>query len=163
MNFMKKPSFLNKLWQQEKINFVNPSENICNSYIKKAENSLKSASILIKNDLYEDSISKSYYTMYNVLTGLLFKIGIKCENHTASILLLRLLFKNNTLYKTIKSAKKERIEKQYCIEEETTKTTALDMFKDAEEFLINIKLIIKTIKESEIKNYRNKLKNIIKK
>ena len=163
MNFMKKMSFLNKLWKQEKINLVKPSENICNSYIKKAENSLKSASILIKNDLYEDSISKSYYTMYNILTGLLFKTGIKCENHTASILLLKLLFKENNLYKTANSAKKERIEKQYYIEEETTKTAALDMFKDAEEFLINIKLIIKTIKELEIQNYRNKLKNIVKK
>ena len=160
---MKKQSFLNKLWEKNRISLVEPSENICNSYIKKAENSLKSASILIKNNLYEDSISKSYYTLYNVLTALLYKIGIKCENHTASILMLKLIFKTKNLYKTAKSAKKERIEKQYYIDSETTKTTASDTLKDAEEFLINIKVIIKTIKKSESEEFRRKLKKLIKK
>ncbi len=160
---MKKPSFLNKLWNQRKISLVEPSENIYTSYLKKAENSLKSATILIQNNLHEDSISKSYYAMYNAITGLLFKTGIKCENHTVSIILLQKLFNKDKLYRIVKHAKEERIETQYYVESSTTKRSALDLFKNAEEFLISIKLLAKNLTESEIKEFRKKLRNIVKK
>ena len=76
---MKKLDFLSKLKKDGKLESVEPSEEICSSYLKKADDCLKSAKILLKNDLYENSVSMTYYAMYNSLTALLFKIGIKCE------------------------------------------------------------------------------------
>jgi len=158
---MKKSNFLIKLKKQGKIEVVEPSENICNSYIKKAENSLKSAKILLQNNLYENSVSLSYYAMYNSLTALLFKIGIKCENHSGSIILLKNLFGRVDLHRTIKFAKKERIDKQYYVDFTLTKESAIDLLKKAEDFLVKIKLVIKNISNEDIQKLREKLKYIL--
>lgn len=104
--------FLNKLKKEEKLGLVEPSEDICDSYSEKSANCLKSAKLLLQNNLYENSIGQSYYAMYNQLLALLFRVGIKCENHGGSILLLKLLFGEDELYKLISDAKKERTEKQ---------------------------------------------------
>ena len=100
---------MNKLKEESKLELVEPSEEICTSYLEKAENCLKSAKLLLQNSLYENSISMSYYVMYNSLTALLFKTGVKCENHAASILLLKKLFDRADLFKAISFAKEERI------------------------------------------------------
>ena len=86
---MKKISFLNKLFKKNVLEIVEPSEEIKESYVKKSENSLISAKILLKNEQLENSIALSYYSMYNMLTALLFKTGIKCENHNGSIIILK--------------------------------------------------------------------------
>lgn len=106
-------NFLSKLKKEEKLELVEPSEEICESYSEKSVNCLKSAKLLLQNNLYENSIGMSYYAMYNLLVALLFRVGIKCQNHSGSILLLKLLFGENDLFKLIYDAKKERIDKQY--------------------------------------------------
>ena len=98
---MTRNNFLNKLKIEEKLELVEPSEEICNSYSEKSANCLKSAKLLLQNNLYENSISMSYYAAYNLLIALLFRVGIKCENHSGSILLLKLVFKENELFKFI--------------------------------------------------------------
>jgi len=103
---MKKPSFLARLAKEGKLEVVEPSEEICSAYLTKAENSLKSARILLENGLYENSVSMSCYAMYNSLTALLFKTGIKCENHSGSIILFKRLFRKENLYRIISFAKK---------------------------------------------------------
>ena len=45
---MKKPDFLSKLKKDGKLESVEPSEEICSSYLKKADDCLKSAKILLK-------------------------------------------------------------------------------------------------------------------
>jgi len=87
-----KNKFLNKLKKEETLELVGPSGDICDSYSEKSANCLKSAKLLLQNNLYENSISMSYYAMYNLLLAFLFRVGIKCENHGGSILLLKLLF-----------------------------------------------------------------------
>ena len=162
---MKKISFLNKLKKEGGLELVEPSEEVCNSYLEKANNSLKSAKILLQNDLYENSISMSYYAMYNSLTALLFKTGIKCENHAGSIILFKELFRRIGLFKIISSAKKERIDKQYYVDSKKniilTKESAQDMFTKAEKFLIQTKLMIKNIRVEEIERIRENLKKCI--
>ncbi len=54
----------------------------------------------------------SYYAMYDVLLALLFRVGIKCENHSGSISLLELIFEKKDLSQLILNAKKERIDKE---------------------------------------------------
>ncbi len=127
-------------------------------------NYLKSARLLFDHDLYENSVSMSYYTMYNSLTALLFKCGIKCENHAASILLLKKIFDQNYLFKIISFAKKERIDKQYYVASDKnfvlTKESSIDMVKKAEEFLLKMKLVIAELRNEQIEDAREKFKVI---
>jgi uncharacterized protein (UPF0332 family) len=157
---MKKQSFLSKLKKEGKLELVEPSEEICNSYVEKAENCLKSAKLLLQNNLYENSVSMSYYTMYNSLTALLFKTGIKCGNHAGSILLFKKLFDRINLFKIISFAKEERIDKQYYVTSKQTfvltKGSAEDMLAKAEDFLIQMKLLIRNITTIEINNIRKR-------
>lgn len=143
---MKKQGFLNKIMQEGKLELVEPSEEVCSSYLEKADGCLKSAKLLLQHQLYENSVSMSYYAMYNSLVAFLFKTGIKCENHAASILLLKFLFDKKELFKIISSAKEERIDKQYYVSSkennELTEESSTDMLRKTEEFLIQIKLLI---------------------
>jgi uncharacterized protein (UPF0332 family) len=62
---------------------VEPNENLCNAYFKKAENALAAAATLKENKEWE--ISSRYYAMYFALYAILMKMGIKCENHNCTI------------------------------------------------------------------------------
>lgn len=155
---MKRLSFLNKLRDAGSLELVDASDEICSSYLEKADNCLKSARLLLDNNLYENSVSMSYYVMYNSLTALLFKLGIKCENHSGSILVFGRLFGRNELFKTISFAKKERIDKQYYVTSKKdftlTKESAQDMLSKAEEFIIQMRLLIDRLSNDDIKRLR---------
>lgn len=151
--------FLNKLKKGEKLEAVEPSKDICDSYSKKSANCLKSAKLLLQNNLYENSIGQSYYAMYNQLLALLFRVGIKCENHSGSILLLKLLFGENDLHKLISDAKKERIDKQYYVtteKDEITKEIAEELLNNAEEFVLKTKLVIENLNNDKIGELKKK-------
>lgn len=163
---MKKPSFLRKLVEEGKLELVEPSEEICSAYIEKAGNSSKAAKLLLDNNLFENSIAMSYYAMYNSLTALLFKIGLKCENHFGAILLLKKLFGRDDLFKLISFAKEERIDKQYYVTSKQNvglaKESAQDMLINAEKFLLQMKLIIAKLSNQEIEKAREKFRLITK-
>ena len=155
--------FLNKLKKEEKLELVEPSEEICNSYSEKSVNCLKSAKLLLQNNLYENSIGQSYYAMYNILLALLFRVGIKCENHGGSILLLKLLFSENDLYTLISDAKKERIDKQYYVtteKDEITKEIAEELLNDAENFILKMKVVVKNLSNDIVGELRGKFGTI---
>jgi len=162
---MKELNFLRRLEKEGKLRLVESSEEIKTSYLEKAENSLKSSKILLQSDLYENSVTMSYYVMYNSLIALLYKTGIKCENHAASILLLKLLFDQENLSKIVLSAKEERIDKQYYVsskdEFQLNKESTEDMMKSSEDFLVEMKLIIGKTGNEEIKDYRQKFLELI--
>ena len=161
---MKKPSFLDKLKDEGKLELVEPSEEICASYMEKANDCLKSAKLLLENDLFENSISMSYYAMYDSLTALLFRTGIKCENHSASILLLKKLFGRNDLYEIVSFAKEERIDKQYYVTSgqnfTLTKESAHDMASKAENFLVQMKLFVTNLENEQIGQVRENFKAV---
>lgn len=155
--------FLNKLKKEEKLELIKSSENICDSYSDKSANCLKSAKLLLRNNLYENSIGMSYYAMYNLLLALLFRVGIKCENHGGSILLLKLLFRENKLYRFISDAKKERIDKQYYVtteKDEIIKEAAEELLNNAEDFVLEIKIVIKDLNNDFVDELREKFKII---
>lgn len=161
---MKKANFLKKLRKEGKLKLVESSEEMKISYLEKAENCLKSSKLLLKNQLYENSISEAYYCMYNSLLALLFKAGIKSENHSASIIFLKDLFEEDSLYDIISSAKEERIDKQYYIESQqiskVTEDSCGDMIVKTEDFLVKIKLLISQLNNEKISRIRNYFENI---
>ncbi len=161
---MKKLNFLTKLKNKGRLELVESSDEICISYLEKANNCLKAARLLLKNDLYENSISMSYYVMYNSLTASLFKVGIKCKDHAGSILILKSLFDRHDLFKLISFAKEERIDKQYYVTSKDnsilTKESAQDMIAKAETFIVQIKLLIENLKREDIEKIREIFKEI---
>lgn len=151
---MKELTFLKKLKRKGIIELVESSEEMKLSYLTKAENCLKSAKILFQSQLYENSISEAYYCIYNSLLSLLFKIGIKSENHSASIILFDKLFEKRDLVKVIFWAKEERIDKQYYVETQqivkVTKELCNEMIIKAEDFLVKMKLLIVDLSNEKI-------------
>lgn len=124
---------------------MNPSENLKISYLKKAEDCLKSAKILYQNRLYENATAEAYYCMYNSLLALLFKAGIKSTNHAGSILVFKKLFGNSELAGVISKAKGERIDKQYHVEPGYAHSVGSGpcrkIITDAEHFMLRIRII----------------------
>lgn len=153
---MRKINFLAKLFNEKKLQLVDPSEEIKQSYLKKSESNLISAKILLENNKLEESISLVYYSMYHMLTALLFKVGIKCESHSASIILLKELFSidNSDIF----FAKKERVDKQYYTDFYITKEEILEAVKIAEDFNKRLFDFISKLDNHKIKEYREKLK-----
>ena len=155
---MKKQNFLSKLKTERKLELVESSEEIKDSYIEKSESNLISAKILIENNRLEESISLSYYSMYNMLTALLFKIGIKSENYSASIILLKKIF--NIDNSNIKEAKKERIDKQYYVDFNITKQETKEAIVIAEQFNIIILNFLEKINKKDIQIFREDFENV---
>ena len=161
---MMKTSFLKKLREEGRLEFVEPSDEICKSYLSKSGDCLKSATLLMENRLFENSVSMSYYAMYNSLTALLFKAGIKCENHSGSIILLKRLFDEIKLFQKISTAKEERIDKQDYVESEDniklTEKSTKELLEQAEDFVMKMKIKIKQLNNATIKDLREKFKEI---
>jgi uncharacterized protein (UPF0332 family) len=162
---MKKADFLSELREKGKLELVEPSEEVKESYLRKADNSLRSAKILLQNDLYENSMGEAYYAMYNCVMALLYKTGIKSENHSASIILLRRLFDARALAGIISSAKEEREDKQYYVEsrqkQKATRESCSTTIAKAEDFVVRMKLLIGSIKAEEINRIRRDFEGIL--
>ena len=152
--------FLKKIIQNGKLELVQPSEEIKLSYIQKSESHLLSAKILLQNNLLEESVSMAYYSMYHMLIALLFRTGIKCENHTASIQLLKEIFNLNN--EEILFAKKERIDKQYYIDFNITKEETSQMIEKADIFNKELLDFIDKLNTQKIKEYRERFEKELK-
>jgi uncharacterized protein (UPF0332 family) len=152
-------NLISKLKKEKKLLIVEPSKDISQAYMKKSLKSLKSSKVLFKIKNLEDSIALAYYSMYFALLSLLFRVGIKSENHTISIWLLRELFEIDN--KPIKKAKKERIDKQYYVDSNVLEQEVKGMIRDTENFVTILFNFIETLKQDDIDLYRNKATKIL--
>lgn len=157
---MKKAAFLGGLNREGKLLFVETSTEISHAYLLKSESHLKAAKLLFEHDFLEESVSIAYYSIYHMLTSLLSMTGIRCENHTGSILLLKMVFSMDN--KAVLQAKAERIDKQYHIEIPITKEEVRDFLRAAEGFRRTMRDFISSLNSERIDEYRYKLKNILR-
>jgi len=102
------------------------------AYLRKSESYLISARILLDNYRIEEAVSMAYYSMFYMVLALLFKTGIKCENHSGAIILLKKLY--NLENNAIEEAKRERVDKQYYVDFSITREEVEDLLAAAEEF-----------------------------
>ena len=158
-NTMKKTSFSTKLKKEKKIQVVEPSEEIKVAYLQRSEESLRSAKALFQINNLKDSVALTYYSMYYSLLALLFRIGIKCENHTGAIMLLKEIFDLDN--EKIAVAKKERVDKQYYVDFSVTKEEVSDMIIIAEEFNSQLLHFIDTLNQNKIEKYQEKVTKIL--
>ncbi|MBI3623665.1 HEPN domain-containing protein [Candidatus Pacearchaeota archaeon] len=112
-----------------------------------------------RNNKLKESVGLAYYSMYHILTALLFKVGIKSENHSASIILLEKIFNQDN--KDIFDAKTERIDKQYYVDFAITKEDVEDTIRKAEIFNSKVIDFISKLNNKDIENYRKKFEDMI--
>ena len=148
---MKKISFLIKLAKEGKLQEVEPSDDIKEAYIRRSNESLSSAKALLKIGNLKDSVALSYYSMYHCLLATLFRIGIKCENHAASIIMLKEVF--NIDNSKILKAKSDRVDKQYYVDFSVNYEEAGSSIKIAEDFIAKMNDIIAKLTEEKIKEH----------
>jgi len=159
MNIMKKINFLKKLRKEDKLKSIEPSEEVEKSYIEKSESNLISAKILLENNRLEESVSLAYYSMYHILTALFFAVGIKCENHTGSIVLLKDIF--NIDNSEISFAKSERIDKQYYTNFHITKKEVIETIQKSEIFRKKLFDFISKLNTEKINAYKSKFNDLL--
>lgn len=162
---MKTSDFLNKLKKEGKLELVESSEEMSLSYEKKSVECREVANLAFNNGYFESAITQSYYSMYNNVLSLFFKCGVKCENHSATAILLRDFFNQKELYSVFLKAKEERIDKQYYItpaqNNPITKNSAKEMISTAVKFNLKIIAFKNYLKIEEIKKVREKIKKEI--
>lgn len=151
-------SFVKKLKREEKIKITEPSQEICSAYLEKSEKSLISAKTLTNIGHYDDAVALTYYSMYYCSLALLYKTGIKSENHSATIILLKEFFKINN--EKIQEAKKERVDKQYYTDVKATKKDVKQGIVIAEEFNTEIREKLATMKQTETQKIQEKIKQL---
>jgi uncharacterized protein (UPF0332 family) len=108
---MKNINFLNKLKKQGKLEIVESSEEIKESYLKDSESYFDSSKMLFKNNRLKESTQLTYFSIYYSILALLFKIGIKSENHLGSIILLKEIFNIDNSF--VLMLRKKRVETYY--------------------------------------------------
>jgi uncharacterized protein (UPF0332 family) len=157
---MNEIDFLNKLKKEGRLGPTEMSNEIKMSYLKKSESNIFSAKLLLENEKLEEAISLAYYSMYNMLLALLFNTGIKSENHSASIILLNMIFGLDN--SGILRAKKERIQSQYYVNFKLKKQEVKDLLKITEDFNAGTLDFISKLTNDRINAYRNKFIKMIK-
>lgn len=139
---------------------VRPNKLISNSYLRLAKQTLKRAeSLLNEKDLLWATVM-IYYAEYYALYAFLARIGIKCENHFCSILLVSfLLGKEKT--RIIEECKDKRIDAQYYLrtmEEDKIKS----MLNSSKIFVGEFEEIVHMLDENKINLFRRKIKRVLK-
>lgn len=140
------------------IRFVEPSKNLKESYLEMSNKFFSSADLLLKNNFFESATVDFYYSSYNSLTALLFYSGIKCENHNASIDILKTFFKEKELFEIISEIKEERIDKQYYHETPSTKERLNEIRTLCQKFNLGIKILISELNKDKIEQIKKELK-----
>ena len=152
-------TFLKRLHKDKALQLVAPNPEVKEAYLKKSESYLASARLLLDNERFEESVSMAYYSMYYSVLALFFATGIKCENHTAAIMLLDDIFGIDN--SSISTAKTERIDKQYYVESVPVRDDVVALVRSAESFNAVLLDTIDRLTSERIASFRAKLKKMI--
>lgn len=103
------------LRQNKGIELVEPSDNLRDAYLKKAEDALET---LRTSKIKDWRLIIAYYIIYNGIYSLLMKIGIKCEIHSCTIEFVKYFLKTHFSeedFELIDKAFSARIDSQYYV------------------------------------------------
>lgn len=141
------------------LKIVEPNENLVNSYLKFSEETLSKVKRLIEEEDYLWASVRIYYCAYYCIYGFLQKIGVKSENHDCSIKLVKSLLGEDAV-KNIDLFKESRIELQYYLK--TGQKDVLNKNYDlVKEFYLGFKEKVSLLNNEEVKEYRNKIKEML--
>ncbi|MCA9488210.1 MAG: hypothetical protein KC516_04600 [Nanoarchaeota archaeon] len=142
--------------QSKGIKFIEPNENLSNQYLKNAEETLLDLKDNKESNLWK--ATKKYYFEYFLIYSLLMKLGIKCEIHDCTIVLIKKFEEMDLLtkdtHKILKKDKEIRIDNQYYLKDKEVKINYAKLF----EFFLEMKSIIRSLNVNKIKEIRRQLK-----
>lgn len=126
-----------------KINIKNRGKQF-SLLIKKSEERIKSEKILLREKLYNDSISRAYYSFFDSANALLVTKGLSAKTHAGVISLFSLHFIKTKLIsvkyiKLFRRAKEAREEADYELLKKFFKEDAEEIIAAAEDFLQFVK------------------------
>ena len=145
---------------KEGLRFKEPNERLSKSYLEHAKSSLLRAEKNFKDKDFLWTTVAIYYAEYYALYSFLQKIGIKCGNHTCSILAVESML-GEKIVKTIKEHKDKRVDAQYYMKIGQESKIKL-MLNESKLFISYFDELISNLSEKESEEYLNKLKDIIK-
>ena len=132
-----------------------PNERLCKSYLEHAKSSLLRA----EKDLADDDLLWStvaiYYAEYYALYSFLQRIGVKCENHTCSILAVCFLLGEEKV-KIINEHKGKRIDAQYYMKVDKEEKVKM-MLQEAKRFISSYDEMVSNLSDDDIKQFRNRI------
>jgi uncharacterized protein (UPF0332 family) len=137
------------------LKIVEPNERLSKSYLEQAKSSLLRAKKNFEDkDLLWTTVA-IYYAEYYALYSFLQRIGVKCENHSCSILAVGILLGKDKI-KIINEHKDKRIDAQYYMkvdQENKVKT----MLIEAQNFISGFDELVSNLSEKEIEECRDRL------
>ena len=137
------------------LKIVEPNERLSKSYFEQAKSSLLRVEKNFEDkDLLWTTVA-IYYAEYYALYSFLQKIGVKCKNHSCSIVAVTFLFGEHAT-KTINLHKDKRIDAQYYMKT-AQETKVKEMLQESKIFISEFDGIISKLTEKEIQKYRNNL------
>lgn len=143
------------------LKIVEPNERLSRSYLEQAKSSLLRANRNFKENDFLWTTVAIYYAEYYALYSFLQKIGIKCENHSCSIVAVTFLLGKEAT-EIINQHKEKRIDAQYYIKVGQKNKIKL-MLAESQNFISKFDELVSNLSHKEIKNYRNKINLFFKK
>ena len=147
--------------QKQGIKISEPNENISDSYINMAEESINALNDLKKSRIW--IATTSYYIFYYSLYSLMLKIGIKCEIHSCSIEFMKQYLKdyyNQKDLEMIKKAFSARIDIQYYTNRPVDQKVIEEIKIYCKDFYTKTKDILSGITKEQIKKIREELESV---
>lgn len=113
-------------------------------HLEKANEKLRSAKVLVENALYDDAVSRAYYTMLHATRALLAEASLQARTHEGVIRLFGEKFVRTKIFeselgKRLRVAKDLREKGDYSPLYATDEEVAKTLVKDAEKFLSRVK------------------------
>ena len=140
------------------LDIVNANERLAKVYLEEAKSSLERAEKNFRDGDLLWATVVIYYAEYYALYSFLQMIGLRCENHTCSILAVNFLLGDNKI-KIINQHKDKRIDAQYYMRVDKDEQVAI-MLQEAKTFIAMFDELVSNLNEKETDSYRNKLKKI---
>lgn len=131
------------LKQKDGIELIGPSDNLYDSYLKEATETLEQ----LLNTKGKWQVIMAYYACYNALYALLQKAGIKCEIHDCTIKLIEIIpgfSKEDMLF--LQNLKQQRIQAQYYLKKEALQDAHL-----IKQFILKAKEIGRSLPVADIR------------
>lgn len=113
---------------------------------------------------FDWKISTGYYSLYFSLYSLLMKIGIKSENHSCTIEIMRNLLNE---YFTpdecdlLDTARRARVETQYYVTTTVSEEFSATLSKRVPRFLVTCKSVVNGLDEKQVQELRKTLMILI--
>ena len=144
--------------QKKGIELVEPSDNLRDAYLVKAEDALDTLKTSRSRDW---QLTTAYYTIYNSIYSLLMKIGIKCEIHSCTIEFTKRYLKDHFTpedFELIDKAFSARIDSQYYVNRQVPDQNYDLIMKKTPAFLVKCKNIV--LDQKEITEIRARVSSV---